>query len=557
GNKNDNTANADGKTIKDTIRNYFDYSFPNDRSIELRETVNQCLDTFYNSPAFSSPRVMDELSDNFKESCVPSPPHPLPDYMNYLKEKVLPHTINVGKKRYVGHMTSQLPYFFQELSRLIVAMNQNVVKVETSKVLTLIERQVLGMMHRLVFELPEVFYRNNMQDRESGLGIVTSCGTLANITALWIARNRALQPSGQFLGLQSEGFANALIHYGFKDAVIIGSTKMHYSMDKLGSLIGLGAENILKIGLNDSGSIDLEKLEDTIVRCKRKKRLIVAIVGIAGTTETGQLDDLVTMADIAARHKIHFHADAAWGGPILFSDKNRHLLKGIEAADTVTICGHKQLYLPQGISMVMCKDPKIIYHIKATAGYQARSESFDLGKHSPEGSRPAVSLYLHAALHLLGKDGYAYLVDEGIRKALYFAQLIKDHEAFELIEKPDTNIVVYRYIPPEFRHKIADRSFTKEELYVINSVNEVLQDEQFTMGQSFISRTTLEQTAYGGNVPVVVLRGVIANPLTSEEDLKIVLDQQATIGETVKQRSMSFDQVLKLLYHQTSSYNRQ
>ncbi|MCP4156453.1 MAG: aminotransferase class V-fold PLP-dependent enzyme, partial [bacterium] len=337
-----------------------------------------------------------------------------------------------------------------------------------------------------------------------------------------------------------------------------GSAKMHYSMDKLGSLIGLGAENIIKIGLNENGAININKLKRAILECKREKRLVVAIVGIAGATETGQIDDLEAMAEASLEHGIHFHVDAAWGGPILFSEKNKHLLDGIDKADTVTICGHKQLYLPQGISVILCKDPKIINHIKATARYQARSESYDLGKDSPEGSRPAVCAHLHAGLHMLGKEGYAYLIDEGIRKAAYFAGLIDSHKAFDLMSEPNSNIVVYRYIPEEMRNKIETGSFSREDHYVIDSINEVLQDEQFSMGQSFVSRTTLVHSRYGSKLPLVVLRVVLANPLTTDADLKAVLENQVTVGDIIfKQRSMSFAQMLKLLFHQTSSFDRQ
>ncbi len=216
------------------------------------------------------------------------------------------------------------------------------------------------------------------------------------------------------------------------------------------------------------------------------------------------------------------------------------------------------MYLPQGISLVLCKDPKIIYHIKAIARYQARAESYDLGKHSPEGSRPAVSSYLHAGLHLLGKKGYAYLIDEGIRKAKYFAELIRHNPAFELMGEPDTNIVVYRYVPEELRCKIDDGSVTKENQYVMNGINEILQDKQFQMGRSFISRTTLLHSKYKDEVPIVVLRAVLSNPLTSEDDLKVVLQDQTALGEMVlKQNDLSFAQVLKLLFQQTSSINRQ
>jgi glutamate decarboxylase len=207
---------------------------------------------------------------------------------------------------------------------------------------------------------------------------------------------------------------------------------------------------------------------------------------------------------------------------------------------------------------MLCRDPKIIYHIKAMARYQARAESYDLGKHSPEGSRPAMSLYLHAGLSLLGKQGYAFLIEEGIRKAAAFARMVEAYDAFELIEEPQTNIVVYRYIPEELRAKKQAGTFTKEDHYVINCINEVLQDQEFLRGQGFISRTTLAHSRYGQREPIVVLRAVLANPLTTEDDLRAVLEDQLRTGDVVlKQRTMSFAQVLQLLYQQTSSFDRQ
>ncbi|MCP5048238.1 MAG: aminotransferase class V-fold PLP-dependent enzyme [bacterium] len=554
-----NKANRqDARSTEEIVRDYFDYSASAPDLETFGRGIRECIDAHLGSRNISSSLSLDELVDTFRTTIIPDTPMNAGDYIRYLKEYVVPHAINIGKPRYIGHMTSMLPAFYQYISQMLAVMNQNNVKIETSKVYTLIERQTLAMMHRLTFNLPASFYDDHAQKRGSNLGIVTSCGTLANITALWIARNKALQPSGEFLGLQSEGFTNALKHYGYHDAVIIGSAKMHYSMDKLGSLIGLGAENIIKLRLNETGSLDTGALSETITRCKEERRLVVAIVGIAGATETGQVDDLIFMAEAAREYGIHFHVDAAWSGPVLFSGKHKHILKGIELADSVTICGHKQLYLPQGISMVLCRDPRIIYHINATAGYQARSVSFDLGKHSPEGSRPPVCAYLHAGLHLLGREGYAYLIDEGMRKTAHLAQLIKNHHAFELIEEPRTNILVYRYIPEELRHKMKDRSFTREDQYVINSINEVLQDQQFLKGDTFISRTTLLYTRYGDNEPIVVLRAVISNPLTDENDLAAVLEDQVTTGDIVlKQQTMSFSEVLKLLFHQTSSIDRQ
>ena len=115
-----------------------------------------------------------------------------------------------------------------------------------------------------------------------------------------------------------------------------------------------------------------------------------------------------------------FHVDACFGGPLIFSDQYKHLLKGIEKADSITICGQKQLYLPVGISTCLFREPETMKAIYNTADYQSTLESFDFGKASVEGSRPAVSLILHSGLYLLGKQGYSELISKGIEKASIF-----------------------------------------------------------------------------------------------------------------------------------------
>lgn len=548
----------DKTEASDLIKKYFSAFYDQDRDlISFREGIDKAIHNYLDSEKISNDIPLENLTQHFLNSEIPGQPVNLDNYMDFINGVLLPNIVNVCKPSYLGHMTSMIPVFYQYLGQLITQLNINVVKTETSKVITLLERQSIAMLHRLVFQNADSFYQECIQDQQVNMGLIVSGGTMANITALWIARNNALKEDSGFRGVQNEGMQKALKYYGYTDAVIIGSGLMHYSMEKLASLLGIGLENIIKVRLNAYGSIDAEELEKVIVHCKENKKLIIAIIGIAGTTETGKIDDLQSMAKIAKEYNIHFHVDAAWGCPILFSDKHRGLLKGIESADTAIVCGHKQLYLPQGISIVLCKNPDQVDSIKFTTRYQARKESFDLGKHSPEGSRPAFSLFLHAGLNLIGKNGYEYLIDEGIRKAVFLADLIKNNDAFELIEVPQTNIVAYRFIPEELRDKCKNGALSVEDNFVINSINEVIQDEEFHQGRTFISRSILRQTLYG-DIDIVILRAVISNPMATEKEIEELLQDQIKIGRYIlTKRQFSFPEVIKLLYQQTSSYYRQ
>src|SRR5690606_17196367 len=133
-----------------------------------------------------------------------------------------------------------------------------------------------------------------------------------------------------------------------------------------------------------------------------------------GTTETGSVDPLHALADLAREYGTHFHVDAAWGAPTLFSSRHRHLLAGIERADSVTLDGHKQLYVPVGAGMLVFKDVKALSAVEHHANYVLRRGSRDIGKHTLEGTRAGMAMLVHSALRIIGRQGYELLIDQGI-----------------------------------------------------------------------------------------------------------------------------------------------
>lgn len=118
------------------------------------------------------------------------------------------------------------------LKTIVAALNQNVVKLETSKVFSVVERQVLAKIHRLIYRKSDDFYIRHIQSTDTALGCFTEDGTLANITALWVARNAALAPKNGFDGVESEGIPAAFQAYGMERAVILVSRLGHFSLKK-------------------------------------------------------------------------------------------------------------------------------------------------------------------------------------------------------------------------------------------------------------------------------------------------------------------------------------
>lgn len=212
------------------------------------------------------------------------------------------------------------------------------------------------------------------------------------------------------------------------------------------------------------------------------------------------------------------------------SEKYRHLLSGIELADSATIDGHKQFYMPMSCGMVYFKDPTIMDNVIYHANYVNRPGSVDLGIKSPSGSREANSLILDNALKIMGSRGYGLLIDHGIETVSKFAAEIDKRLDFQLITSPELNILTYRLCPFDLQKKLAG-SDGKQTLSIneeLNDINRRIQRLQREAGNSFVSRTTLTMPSLPGQ-NIVVLRVVIMNPMTNIEILREILDEQEKI----------------------------
>lgn len=466
------------------------------------------------------------LASRFTSSDIAqSPVKKLADVISEIIEDIAPHAVNVSSPYFVGHMTSAIPFFMVHLNSIVAALNQNPVKLETSKVVSVYERQVLAKIHRLLFKRNQAFYDRHVQKPESTLGSFVEDGTLANLTALWVARNRLLPSSTGYAGVEQDGLAAAMQDRGIRRLRILVSELCHYSIRKAAGVLGIGNNAVIPIAVDRNNRMDTDALKRTLEALRRDERTaVLAVIGIAGTTETGAVDPLGDIAEICRDHGIHFHVDAAWGGPVLLSQKYAGLLEGIEKADSVTIDGHKQFYLPMSNGMVFFKDPKAMDAVMYHAAYINRPGSVDLGIRSLVGSRPATSLVLGSALDIMGSGGYGLLIDHGIDTARAFADEIRRRPLFELVTPPELNILTYRLAPKQWCTTEESEAGTCQD--VLNRINVRLQRLQREAGNSFVSRTTLRRS---GRPDTVVLRSVIMNPRTTPDILRAILDEQESL----------------------------
>lgn len=497
---------------------------------QIEQHLSDNLSDFLSQHVVTDARSLEQIEKDFARHNVPDVPQFVSEHAEALLNKLVKHSVNTYSPTFIGHMTSALPYFHLPLAKLLVGLNQNLVKIETSKAFTPLERQVLGMMHDLVYGNSPDFYQTYLHSANHSLGAFCSGGTVANITALWVARNKLLGPDGEFRGVAREGLGAALSHYGYKKLGILCSKRGHYSLSKAVDLLGLGRDQMKMIDC-PTQRLSPEKALALGKQFQQEGNKLLAIVGIAGTTETGHVDPLNELADVAKELGCHFHVDAAWGGATLFSHQYRNKLQGIERADSVTLDAHKQMYVPMGAGMTLFKNPEDSNAVRHHAQYILRAGSKDLGATTLEGSRNGMAMMVYASLHIFGREGYQLLIDLSIEKARSFASMIEAHPDFELVTPPTLSLLTYRVNPASIQavcHNDAEKaqSLNKE----LDNLTVAVQKQQRETGKSFVSRTRLEVQRYPEQ-PITVFRVVLANPLTTLGDLETILAEQSNIAQ--------------------------
>ncbi len=537
------------KTIESTteyMKKLFIMPDSSDRFVEFGVHLLDLIHDFFKEKGgIHSSISMEDLAEIFNSIEMPKNPQLVKDVLNEIKNNIVKHSVKVANPYYIGHMTSAIPYFMILLEMISVSLNQNQVKIESAKASSFVEREFLCWIHHLIYDNTHDFYKRNVQNPRVALGNITSDGTLANITALTLAMARAFPPDGKsFKGVRKEGLARALNHYGYRQAVILVSKRGHYSICKAGTILGIGEDGVVYVPVYPcTNKIDIPKLIQIIEKIRKEDTVagmptkFVAIVGIAGTTETGNVDDLDQLAEIAQDLKTHFHVDAAWGGGALIMDSGRELMRGIEKADTVCIDAHKLLYAPNCMGICLFKEVQDSKHLYHTSNYIIREGSVDQGRFTIEGSRSFACLKPWASLKIIGKHGYKLIFDHARELQNTFAEMIEKDSLFELLNKPELFIINYRFVPEELRIRLDELlENPKENSEKITAINKVINTINIELHKtirdhdmSFVSRTRLESTQYAPR-KIVVLRAITVNPNTEPYMLKQVLNEHRDMG---------------------------
>ena len=169
------------------IRSFLKRVFIHKKAALLSRKIRKILKTHAKKEIVSEKYSQQKMEESFPFQSIPTTSYSIKEYISELENKLLPYSTNVATPKFIGHMTSVLPNFVPEIARLVTTLNQNVVKLETSQSATFYERQVIAMLHELFYNHDKDFYTTHIHAINSTLGIITSGGTIANLTTLQLS----------------------------------------------------------------------------------------------------------------------------------------------------------------------------------------------------------------------------------------------------------------------------------------------------------------------------------------------------------------------------------
>ena len=412
------------------------------------------------------------------------------EHFSQLARAVLAGGLNLHHPHYVGHQVPASVPLAGLFDAIGVVTNQVMAIYEMSPWAAAVEHAMLDVVGEQIG-----FARGEFS------GAITSGASLANLTGLLTARNTTLENVWQ------QGMA------GRAAPVLVAHADAHYSTSRAAAILGLGTDHIVPASLDARRAIDPIQLDDTLAELRRQGTPIIAVSAAACATPIGAFDPLEEIAQVCRRHEVWLHVDAAHGGAACMSRRYRHLVAGLEQADSVVCDAHKMFFMPALCALLFYRDRKhrfrafdqdAPYLFDPTAPELAE---YDSGLRVVECSKRAAAFGLWGIWSMFGPKLFEDMVDTTFDLAKEFHLLLHEAEDFETLHEPECNVVVFRHMPAVLR----DHASVDVDDFQFRLRRQVVESGEFYLVASRLA---------GKNV----LRTTIINPLTRLENLCELMD---------------------------------
>jgi glutamate/tyrosine decarboxylase-like PLP-dependent enzyme len=278
---------------------------------------------------------------------------------------------------------------------------------------------------------------------QSAGGLFVSGGSMANLTALTVARDRILGDRDRELG------------------VAYVSEQTHSSVAKGLKIIGFLDRQIRKVAVDAAFRMDAACLAKSIAQDRAAGLKPFAVVASAGTTNTGSIDPLPAIAGLCTAERLWLHVDGAYGASVVLSPSHRGLLSGIEHADSLSWDAHKWLFQTYGCGVVLLRDQRHLpetFHTRPEYLRDALTEddAMNFWDFGPELTRPARSLKLWLTLQVLGSDAIGEAIGHGFRLAEWAQDELRGRPDWRIVSPAQMAILNFRFEPPGFSEEALD-----------------------------------------------------------------------------------------------------
>lgn len=413
-----------------------------------------------------------------------------------LLERMLDRGQNLLHPRYVGHQvpaSMPLAGLFDAIGSIT---NQVMAIYEMGPWATAVERAMIARLGQQIGYSPGTF-----------TGIITHGGSLANLTALLTARNVALQNCWQ------QGVPTDV------RPVLLVQEDAHYCVVRSAGILGLGTDQVIKIPVDGQRKMDVSQLDRVLSELATQSRPVIAVAAAACATPIGAFDRLNEVADVCEKHRVWLHVDAAHGGSALWSDQHRHLLAGMDRADSVVWDAHKMMFVPALCAFAFYKDKRHQFAaFQQDAPYlfdptDPGIAEYDSGTQTVECTKRAAAFGLWGMWSLFGPQLFADLVDNALEQAATFHAKLSAAADFQPLHEPECNIQVFRYLPEEIRQWTEPQQ---------GEFQLKLRRAVVTEGNAYIVPIKLNGSG--------ALRTTFMNPTTTADDMDVVLDEIRRVG---------------------------
>ncbi len=333
-------------------------------------------------------------------------------------------------------------------------------------------------------------------------GLFVSGGSMANLAAIAAARQAKDHPSDRLR--------------------IYASSETHFSIAKAAALLGIGRENVRIVAVDERFKIRVDDLVAKITADLEAGYVPFCVVANAGTVNTGAVDPLVEIREIANRFQLWMHVDGSYGAFAVLAKSARGLFAGLERADSIALDPHKWLYLPVDVGCVIYRAPEITLAVFAHEAEYTRiigeeaDEAFAFWDYGPELSRRFRALKVWMLLKGVGLDSLGEAIESNLACARYFESKVRASGDFEMAARIELSIFCFRHVPAHLKG---------ESPQVIDDFNERLLIALQRDGSSYLSNTTL-----GGRF---ALRGCVLNYRTTLRDMEILLDDLRRVARSL------------------------